>query len=132
MITNSNIKPTEKVTIESIDNFSGLCSVYLIDLDSIKENIQEQENSNITQISYTYNSYREKIKYRPNLKSHIENKFDIWLAWAKEQEKQRNTIKKSTEEVLQEIQEQQLDNTEVNIDQEARISILELGLEGGE
>ena len=80
MITNSNIKPTEKVTIESIDEFSGLCSVYLIDLDSIVENTQEQENPDNVQVSYTYNSYREKIKYRPNLKSHIENKFDIWLA----------------------------------------------------
>ena len=131
MITNSNIKPIEKVIIESINDSSNLCSVYLIDLDSIVENTKQQENAK-DQIFYTYNSYREKIKYRPNLKSHIENKFDIWLAWAKEQEKQRNTIKKSPEEILQEIQEQQLDNIEMNIDQEARISILEMGIEGDE
>ena len=130
MITNSNIKPTEKVIIESIDNLSNLCSIYLIDLDSIVENTKQQENVE-DQIFYTYNSYREKVRYRPNLKSHIENKFDIWLNWAKEQEKQRNTIKRSTEAVLQELEEVQLDNMEVNIDQEARISILELGL-GGE
>lgn len=77
MITNSNIRPTEKIIIESIDDFSGLCSVYLIDLDSIVENTQKQENPDNVQVSYTYNSYREKIKYRPNLKSRIENKFDI-------------------------------------------------------
>lgn len=79
MITNSNIRPTEKVIIESIDNTSYFCSVYLIDLDSIVKNTKQQENAE-DQIFYTYNSYREKIKYRPNLKSHIENKFDIWLA----------------------------------------------------
>ena len=103
MITNSNIRPTEKITIESIDEFSGLCTVYLIDLNSIKENTQEQENPDIVQTSYTYNSYREKIRYRPNLKSRIENKFDVWLNWAKEQEEKRNTPVKSTEEVVSDI-----------------------------
>lgn len=41
-------------------------------------------------------------------------------------------VEKTIEEILQELEEQQLDNMEVNIDQEARISLLELGLGGGE
>lgn len=75
--------------------------------------------------------YRETMPYRDNLESIIENDLANWIVWAENMEAERK-MEKTTEEILQELQEQQLDNTEVNIEQEVRIALLELGLEGGE
>lgn len=98
MITSSNIKPIERLKIESLDEFTNICTVYFVDLDSIEEITDDQGNK-----SYKYNSYREQIKYRPNLLSRLENKFNVWLEWAKSKENERLTPVKSTEEQVKDI-----------------------------
>ena len=115
------------VEIEKKKN--GMCDVILI------TNVQEKEVKNefddSTSKQWEYDMYRETMPYRENFESIIENDLASWIDWAERMETERKA-EKSTEEILQELQEQQLDNTEINVDQEVRIALLELGLEGGE
>lgn len=123
MRTVSTIKPIDTVIIERRKD--GLCDLILI--SNIKEIKDEPNNT----VQYEYDMYRDTVPYRDNLKYTVKKDLDSWIRWAKNNEDKRKA-KKTTPEIVQEIQEQQLDNLEMNIDQEARISLLEMGLEGGE
>lgn len=126
MKTVSTIKPARVVEIEKKKN--GMCDVILI--TNVLEKEVKNEFNNVASKQWEYDMYRETISYRDGLENIIENNLVSWGTWAEKREKEK-TNKKTTEEILQELEEQQLDNMEINIDQEARISILELGL-GGE
>lgn len=127
MKTVSTIMPIRVVEIEKKKN--GMCDVILI--TNVLEKEIKNEFNNVTSKQWEYDMYRETISYRDGLENIIENNLVNWVTWAEKREKEK-TNKKTTEEILQELEEQQLDNMEVNIDQEARISLLELGLGGGE
>lgn len=126
MKTVSTIMPMRAVEIEKKKN--GMCDVILI-TNVLEKEIKNEFDS--TSKQWEYDMYRETMPYRDNLESVIENDLANWIVWAENMEAERK-MEKTTEEILQELQEQQLDNTEVNVDQEVRIALLELGLEGGE
>lgn len=106
-----------------------MCDVILI--TNVLEKEIKNEFDDSTSKQWEYDMYRETMPYRDNLESIIENALANWIVWAENMETERK-MEKTTEEILQELQEQQLDNAEMNIDQEVRIALLELGLEGGE
>lgn len=126
MKTVSTIMPIRAVEIEKKKN--GMCDVILI-TNVLEKEIKNEFDS--TSKQWEYDMYRETMPYRDNLESVIENDLANWIVWAENMEAERK-MEKTTEEILQELKEQQLDNTEVNVDQEVRIALLELGLEGGE
>lgn len=126
MKTVSTIMPIRAVEIEKKKN--GMCDVILI-TNVLEKEIKNEFDS--TSKQWEYDMYRETMPYRENFESIIENDLASWIDWAERMETERKA-EKSTEEILQELQEQQLDNTEINVDQEVRIALLELGLEGGE
>ena len=119
--------PIRAVEIEKKKN--GMCDVIII--TNVLEKEVKNEFDNTTSKQWEYDMYRETMPYRDNLESVIENDLVSWITWAENMEAERKN-EKTTEEILQELQEQQLDNAEMNIDQEVRIALLELGLEGGE
>ena len=127
MKTVSTVMPLRAVEIEKKKN--GMCDVILI--TNVLEKEIKNEFDDSTSKQWEYDMYRETMPYRDNLESVIENDLANWIVWAENMETERK-MKKTTEEILQELKEQQLDNTEVNVDQEVRIALLELGLEGGE
>ena len=126
MKTVSTVMPIRAVEIEKKKN--GMCDVILI-TNVLEKEIKNEFDS--TSKQWEYDMYRETMPYRDNLESVIENDLANWIVWAENMEAERK-MEKTTEEILQELQEQQLDNAEMNIDQEVRIALLELGLEGGE
>ena len=127
MKTVSTVMPLRAVEIEKKKN--GMCDVILI--TNVLEKEIKNEFDDSTSKQWEYDMYRETMPYRDNLESVIENDLANWIVWAENMEAERK-MEKTTEEILQELKEQQLDNTEVNVDQEVRIALLELGLEGGE
>lgn len=127
MKTVSTTMPIRAIEIEKKKN--GMCDVILI--TNVLEKEVKNEFDNTTSKQWVYDMYRETMPYRDNLESIIENDLANWVIWAEKMEAERKN-EKTTEEILQELQEQQLDNAEMNIDQEVRIALLELGLEGGE
>ena len=127
MKTVSTIMPERAIKIERKSN--RMCDVILITNVQSREVKNEFDDSTVEM--WEYDMYRETMPYRDNLESVIENDLANWIVWAEHMETERK-MEKTTEEILQELQERQLDNTEVNVDQEVRIALLELGLEGGE
>lgn len=127
MKTVSTVMPIRAVEIEKKKN--RMCDVILI--TNVLEKEIKNEFDDSTSKQWEYDMYRETMPYRDNLESIIENDLANWIVWAENMEAERK-MEKTTEEILQELQEQQLDNAEMNIDQEVRIALLELGLEGGE
>ena len=127
MKTVSTVMPIRAVEIEKKKN--RMCDVILI--TNVLEKEVKNEFDDSTSKQWEYDMYRETMPYRDNLESVIENDLASWIVWAENMEAERK-MEKTTEEILQELQERQLDNTEVNVDQEVRIALLELGLEGGE
>lgn len=127
MKTVSTIMPERAIKIERKSN--RMCDVILI--TNVRSREVKNEFDDSTTKQWEYDMYRETMPYRDNLESIIENDLANWIVWAEHMEAERK-MEKTTEEILRKIQEQQLDNTEVNVDQEVRIALLELGLEGGE
>lgn len=76
MEAKSNIKPLERFKIENIKN--GHCTVFFF------ANIIEQEEKD--EIMYSYDMYVIETFYRKNLQEDIENNYNTWLDFAKQQE----------------------------------------------
>ena len=116
-------KPEKKFSIEKKRN--GLCNVILI--DNIQENTVIDHITNEETIQYEYDFYNETIQYRNNLEDSISKNFNDWIQWAKNKQKERES-KKSNYEIIQDLKNNQLDMVEINVDQETRLTMMELGI----
>lgn len=116
-------KPEKMFNIEKKRN--GLCNIMLI--DNIKENTVIDHKTNEETIQYEYDFYNETIQYRNNLEDSISKNFNDWIKWAKNKQKERES-KKTNYEIIQDLKVNQIDIVEINIDQETRLTMMELGI----
>lgn len=116
-------KPEKMFNIEK--RINGLCNIMLI--DNIKENTVIDHKTNEEIIQYEYDFYNETIQYRNNLEESINKNFNAWVQWAKNKQIERES-KKTNYEIIQDLKNNQLDVIEVNIDQETRLTMMELGI----
>ena len=116
-------KPEKMFNIEKKRN--GLCNIMLI--DNIKENTVIDHKTNEETIQYEYDFYNETIQYRNNLEDSISKNFNDWIQWAKNKQKERES-KKSSYEIIQDLKNNQLDMVEINVDQETRLTMMELAI----
>lgn len=80
----NNIKPKKKFEIENISE-DGKCDVVFYD------NIQEETKTDGEKIvkAYIYDIYRITVRYRDTLEEDLENNYETWLNFAKEEMKKQ-------------------------------------------
>ena len=76
----NNIKPEKKFEIENISE-DGKCDVVFYD------NIQEETKTDGEK--YIYDIYRITVRYRDTLEEDLENNYETWLNFAKEEMKKQ-------------------------------------------
>ena len=80
----NNIKPEKKFEIQNISD-DGRCDIVFYD------NIQEEIriNGEESQKVYVYDIYRVTVRYRDTLEEDLENNYETWLNFAKEEMKKQ-------------------------------------------
>lgn len=113
MQVESMVRPN-RLKIENLEN--GKLSVYFFD------NIVEQEvmKMNEQQTIYVYDMYKVTIENRPNLEKDIQNNFDIWLQFAKDNEykKLAKEIRNKRDKLLTETDWTQVTDTVLNTEKQ--------------
>lgn len=76
----NNIKPEKKFEIQNISD-DGRCDIVFY--DNIQEEIRSdgEENKKV----YIYEIYRITVRYRDTLEEDLENNYETWLNFAKEE-----------------------------------------------
>ncbi len=80
----NNVKPAKKFEIQNI-NEDGKCDVVFY--DNIKE--ETRSNGEENQIIYLYDIYRITVRYRDTLEEDLEQNYEIWLNFAKDEMKKQ-------------------------------------------
>ena len=79
----NNIKPEKKFEIQNISD-DGKCDIVFY--DNIKE---ERSNGEEETTVYIYDIYRVTVRYRDTLEEDLENNYETWLNFAKEEMKKQ-------------------------------------------
>ncbi len=80
----NNIKPEKKFEIQNISD-DGKCDIVFY--DNIKEEIRSNGEEETT--VYIYDIYRVTVRYRDTLEEDLENNYETWLNFAKEEMKKQ-------------------------------------------
>lgn len=80
----NNIKPEKKFEIQNISD-DGRCDIVFY--DNIQEEIRSdgEENKKV----YIYDIYRVTVRYRDTLEEDLENNYETWLNFAKDEMKKQ-------------------------------------------
>lgn len=80
----NNIKPKKKFEIQNISD-DGRCDIVFY--DNIQEEIRSdgEENKKV----YIYDIYRVTVRYRDTLEEDLENNYETWLKFAKDEMKKQ-------------------------------------------
>ncbi len=84
MSEENNIKPEKKFEIQNISD-DGRCDIVFY--DNIQEEIRSdgEENKKV----YIYDIYRVTVRYRDTLEEDLENNYETWLKFAKDEMKKQ-------------------------------------------
>lgn len=80
----NNVKPEKKFDIQNISD-DGKCDIVFY--DNIKE--ETRNNGEENQKIYIYDIYRVTVRYRDTLEEDVEQNYETWLEFAKEEMKKQ-------------------------------------------